>query len=102
LDVIFFKNPIDTSARCTYFLDIETVQRRRREMKVKAQGHVFEFAMFSIGRGEWGYRLETVDGGFVSNTYSDADYRTERDARKAARRFASDCRHDRQWGWCCG
>jgi hypothetical protein len=68
-------------------------------MIIKAQGKVFGFNLNNIGRGKWVVELLTVDGDPAGSCYSDP-LPNEREARADARRFAANCYHDRQWGWC--
>jgi hypothetical protein len=70
-------------------------------MRIKRQdGKVFTLETVQYKRGEWGWSLTEVDGETLfSPTYSDPDYSTEREARKAARHFATVAVRVPRWGW---
>jgi hypothetical protein len=66
----------------------------------KSDGKVFEVDIYQFARGEWGYALLDVDGEPAGGTYSDPDYRNERECRAAARRFVEAAYRHPLVGWC--
>ena len=63
-------------------------------------GTKFEFEFLSFGRGQWSIRLVRVNGNIVSDTVSDPDYPTEREARRVARTNIEGWYRDPTYGWC--
>lgn len=70
-------------------------------MKIKRDdGRVFEWEFLSFGRGEWATNLVAVDGGYVNNGIGDPTYRSEREARRAAREMTPTMTYWPGLGWC--
>ena len=68
-------------------------------MKIKAQGHTFQFEIHRLRRGCWVYRLIVVDDEPQFDYGSDPEP-TERACRALARNLAENGKHHPVYGWC--
>lgn len=70
-------------------------------MKIKrSDGTTAHFEIVHHGRARWACNLVAVDDDNFANCYGDPVYRTLREARAAARKFADKYAYVRGLGWC--
>ena len=67
-------------------------------MKIKAQGHTFDFAISSLRRVCWVFRLEQFNG-VPCKDYGSDPFSTERECRAGAKHLAETGMLDPVYGW---